>query len=472
MLRKELGIVLCVAAMATASASLFTDAERGKVVQFWSAPGRYTVHLPEKAQTQGPYQVRLSVPASVWLREYNRKRGMNKVPPTTTAAPQNDEQRVWQVWIDGKIEWDRWNARQDALQRNHDYTGQDSKLDDRTLPTSAPDDPGPAPAGLVAFAGAPPAFAQVVQPLVHEVVFPDGTRLAFQDNVKMRKNYAYYRFEHGVASEGTPVKTAPAGYIDKLFAQAGATEAEARVMKAVSLLEGGFDAINTYDTGYVTAGFIQFATLKDGGNSLGDMLKQYKADDPDDFQRDFRAFGIDVTDDAKIACVDPTTGAELSGEAAVQKFIDDPRLIAVFAYDGQKSDAYNAEQIRSAKAQFFPGNDVLKFDANGVTLTGKVGDVVRSEAGLATLMDRKVNTGHIDSTLIPVLRQIAVANGVTRWEDLAPFEYDIVAQLRYRRDFLVATDLSQPSTTTRSKPIAARGGDRSGRRSGGGGGSK
>jgi hypothetical protein len=38
--------------------------------------------------------------------------------------------------------------------------------------------------------------------------------------------------------------------LNRIFAASGLTPVEARVMRAVSLLEGGFDSINTYDTGF------------------------------------------------------------------------------------------------------------------------------------------------------------------------------------------------------------------------------
>ena len=96
---------------------LFTADERKAVIAYWAQPGRYAEKLPPDTDKNGPFQVRLSVPGSVWLREYNRLRGMNKVPPTANARPQNEEQQSWQAWIDAKIEHDRWNAAQIAATR-------------------------------------------------------------------------------------------------------------------------------------------------------------------------------------------------------------------------------------------------------------------------------------------------------------------------------------------------------------------
>lgn len=464
-----MAILLAPVAQVPAHAALFDDHDKSSIKQFWTAPGRYAEMLPPDAGKNGPNQVRLTVAGSVWLREYNNRRGMGKVPPTTSARPQNATQREWQAWIDAKIERDRWNAMQVALAANVRVGVANTKFDDSSLPKSEPADPGPAPAALVDFAGAPPAFAEAVVPMNHQVKFPDGTLVTLTDNRRMRKDYAYYRFEQGVATGGTAVKSMPDSELNRLCKLAGLSDGEMRVMKAVSLLEGGFDAVNTYDTGYVSVGFIQFACLKDGGNSLGDMLKLYKQTDPDDFDRDFHQFGIEVTDDAKIACLDPETGEVLTGCDAAMKIIDDRRLIAVFQYDGMKSDPYRAIQLRSAKEQFFPADDTITIKVNGLTLTGKVSDVFKSEAALATLMDRKVNTGKLDP-LPSMLQQCAIANQVTSFDELAQYEYDLVNALLYRHNYLVDNALSQPISTARSRSLSSRSGDRSGRRGGKSGG--
>jgi hypothetical protein len=458
------------AAQTPAREPLFSDQEKAAVKRFWAEPGRYTESLPTDAAKNGPNQVRLTVAGSVWLREYNKRRGMGKVAPTTTAKPQNAAQRVWQAWIDAKIEHDRWVAMQVARKANSRVGVETSKFDDSTLPKSEPDDPGAAPADLASFAGEPPVFAEAVMPMTHQVKFADGTLISLNDNVRMRKNYAYYRFEKGVATGGTAVKNLPESELNRLCKMAGLAESEMRVMKAVSILEGGFDSVNTYDTGFVSVGFIQFACLQDGGNSLGALLKLFKERDPDDFAKDFRRFGIDVTEDAKIACVDPDSGEELIAGEAAMKMIEDRRLIAVFQYDGLKSDVYRAMQLRAARDQFFPAEDEITINVGGRSMTGKVCDILRSEAALATLMDRKVNTGKLDP-LVSILQQCAAANNATSFEELSHYEYEIVNALLYRHNYLVDNGLTQPVSLERSRSLGSRGGDRTKRGGKTGGGS-
>lgn len=447
---------------------MFSTAERDTIIAFWSRPDRYTVTIPDDAMDKGLWQVRLTVEGSTWLWNYDKARKVS-APPTATAAPANDEQKTWEAWVTARIARDRWLALQDAQRSNQKVLGKLLPAADAATPATEPPDPGVVPAALVALVGDPPPFAKAVVPMLHQVRFDDGA-LNYADNIRVwNQRYPYYRYSQGVASGGTAVKTMPPDRLDHLFKLAGVAPAEAKVMRAVSMLEGGFDSINTYDTGFVSVGFIQFACLKEGAGSLGGMLLDYKNNDAEDFQRDFRSFGIDVTPTGALAVLDVTTGAELTGADAAKRVIEDKRMIAVFQHAGQKSDAYVASQIRSAKTMFYPGNDTVTVAMDGLTLTGKVSDIIHSEAGLATLMDRKVNTGNI-RVLAEAINQVAAEVKPKSLDELAKYEYEIVDRMRYRTNYLADSSLSQPAGNSRGAIDNSRGGGSS--RSGRGGGKK
>jgi hypothetical protein len=96
----------------------------------------------------------------------------------------------------------------------------------------------------------------------------------------------------------------------------------------------------------------------------------------------------------------------------------------------------------------------------------RVGDIIRSEAGIATLMDRKVNTGTLDP-LPFVLALIAGENGLTKASDFLRFERDIITAMRFRKNYLEDTNLSQPGPAAkpnRNYSQASRSGTRSGRK--------
>jgi hypothetical protein len=92
---------------------------------------------------------------------------------------------------------------------------------------------------------------------------------------------------------------------------------------------------------------------------------------------------------------------------------------------------------------------------DGAVLAGKVSDIVKSEAGLATLFDRKVNTGNIN-LFSTVVAQVAGEVHPAALADLAKYEFEIVDRMRYRRDYLSDASLSQPLPNGRPYVPAAR----------------
>jgi hypothetical protein len=458
------------AAAQTPSMNLFTSDERDAVLRYWSDPTRYVSTVPTDAMEKGLWQVRLTTEGSTWLWALNKGK-KNLGPPLPDAPAASDEQKAADAWVTARIARDRWIAWQAAVRNNQRVLGKALPAVDKDTPAVEPPDPGPLPALLAGTVGNPPPFAAAVVPMQHEVRFDDGT-LVYQDNIRTgSQRYAYYRYSQGVISFGTAVKTLPQDKLDHLFHLANISDAEARVMRSVSMLEGGFDSINTYDTGYVSVGFIQFACLKDGAGSLGAMLRDYKTTNPDQFQKDFRDFGIDVTPSGALGVLDLVTGAEVYGPDAAKKIIDDKRLIAVFQHAGQRSEPYVAAQIRAAKDLYYPGDDTFSITIDGQTYTGKVSDVIKSEAGLATLMDRKVNTGTI-ALLTQVATDIAAEVKPKSLAELAKYEWEIVQRMRYRRDYLADASLSQPQASARTGSQTSRGGQPRGGRKGGGKGLK
>ncbi|HLK55704.1 MAG TPA: hypothetical protein VKU00_04030 [Chthonomonadaceae bacterium] len=430
---------------------VFTDAERANLVTYWNQPGRYQVGLPADVARRGPWQVRLTPEGSTWLWNYQMALGVGKLPPNqdpTTVATQSAD---WKAWVQARIAYDRWQAQSvaetaNALQGGNSRGSLASRHRAEPPAASAPPDiktpapPGPIPPGLLALAGNPPVFAAAVTPMEYTVAFEDGETLTYNDHVAVGPNFAYYRSPQGVAVYGKPQRDEE---LDPIFTAAGMTPSEERIMRAVSKLEGSFESINTYDTGFVSIGFIQFITGNDGKQSLIEVLQREKADKPDAFAKDFHRYGIDVSTDGIVTVVDPATGAELTGPAAVRKLIDDKRLIGVFQRAGKHSAAFCLAQVLVAKSHYWPADDPITVTAGGQALACKVSDVVASEAGIATLFDRKVNRGNI-APLAEVVGQVMAAHNLTVLADVLPYEREIIAGVKYRVDFLKDATLSQP----------------------------
>jgi hypothetical protein len=431
---------VCAMAGASGRSSYFSDSEKARIAAFWHTPGRFVISAPPEARTKGPWQIRLTPEGSTWLYNYNKARGLGKVAPGTIAAPRNAEEREWENWINAKIACDRWVAGRAVAEANSRFLGKDMPN-----PAGAPvDDPGATPAGLASLVGEAPAFAAAVAPSQYTTNYPDGSSCTLTDNPQMRARYAYYRFPQGVMAGGSPVKSMSMDQLSSLFEEAGLPSSAQRVMKAVSMLEGGFDSVNTYDTGFVSVGLIQFACLSKGSGSLGAVLMREKNETPEAFAQDFHRYGIDVEPDGSLVALDADTGAVVEGTAAARKIISDKRLISVFQHAGRMSRSFQVAQLRVAKDQYYPSEDTIKVTCAGQAVVGRVCDFVHSEAAMATLMDRKVNTGNINP-LPAVLSQIGTQNGCKSPSDFAYFEKDVLTAIKYRKDYTQNDELSQPS---------------------------
>lgn len=421
----------------------FAEDERAHIVSFWNAQGRYRVGMPLDAPKKGVWQIRLTPAGSLWLWKYQNALGLGKTAPTTDftlTATQNEE---WKQWVQRKVESDRWKAQQTADAANLALLPQAPPA---SPPPSKPipADPGPIPPALLNMVGNPPPFANTITPLQHSITFEDGEVLTYVDNVLVSNpRYAYYRFPQGVVSYGTSLKKISDSELNPIFEQAGFSASELKVAKAVSRLEGGFESVNTYDTGYVSVGFLQFITFDAGKGSLVQVLQQEKSDRPQDFERDFRQYGIDITPEGVLTVIDPGTGAELVGAEAVMKVVDDKRLTAVFQRAGKHSVAFRVAQVKVARLVYWPTNDLVKVTLNGQQTLAKVSELVKSEAGLATLFDRKVNRGNIEP-ITDVVSKIVTKYRLTTLAQLPHYEREIVQGLKYREDFLADKSLAQP----------------------------
>lgn len=421
--------------------TLFSSSARIAVQQYWESQGKYLVQFLKESEKGAPWQSVYSSDASVWLYKYYKARSKGgRIIPTQTPTSSDPRARAWDEWIDSKYEYDRFRADQESFDRNSEWRDTIAMR-----MTTAVKNPGPAPRDLIDLVGEePPAFFEATKPKNYIITF-DDYQVTYRDNVSVRRKYPYYRFNEGVNSPGVAMKRIPREELHSLCTQAGLTHSEAKVLGAVSPLEGGFDSINTYDTGYISAGMLQFASLKDGAGSLGAVMAEFKKFDPAGFEADFQRYGVDVSPDGVLSVVDIYTADEKTGHEANEQVIHDKRLIAVFQRAGLRRP-FRIAQLRVAKSMFYPGDNKVTVTIGGKLVAGRVTDVIKSESGLATLMDRKVNTGSI-SPLNQVLTDTAKKYRVTSIGQLARYEAEIVRRMKYRTDFSKDVSLTQPVLT-------------------------
>ncbi|MFX8809248.1 hypothetical protein ABTM66_19330, partial [Acinetobacter baumannii] len=83
-----------------------------------------------------------------------------------------------------------------------------------------------------------------------------------------------------------------------------------------------------------------------------------------------------------MSVVDIYTAQEKQGHDANIQIIHDKRLVAVLQRAGQRRP-FRIAQLRVARKMFYPAGNEITFKLNGTEVKALVGDVMKSEAGLA-----------------------------------------------------------------------------------------
>jgi Domain of unknown function (DUF4157)/D-alanyl-D-alanine carboxypeptidase len=338
-----------------------------------------------------------------------------------------------------------------------------------------PGDPGALPAELpgltyvvhkASVALGPPPTATWEHKRQYAVTTVDGSSYKYKDHVESPNT----RYDAGVGSSGSVGgKAKIADVFDKAGVPAPDPATVKKVFSILSSLEGKFDAINTYDAGFISAGFIQFISGKAGTGSLVSVLRDMKAKAAAEFDTHFHSVGIDV--DAKgLVVVDPDSGAVLHGEAAVKKVMDDKRLAAAFQAAGAKSSEFQYAQARIAYAQYYMPDKqfsvVLRVKdpsrpKQTVTVSGRYGDVLRSDAGKVASVDRAVQHGTgpgggAAGTFDHACQAVVDRHGLVAVDvaTLAGYEVEIVRKLHNRYNELGDGSLTQPPAAPASNAPA------------------
>lgn len=458
------GVLMVLAGGALSFASGLTDQDAQAAVRYWSEGDRYRIAPAVQFQGQ-PYQPRMTAAGSAWLHRFEQARGRTKTPARVVA-------------LAGRADLDQWvKTRYEA---EWELMAQEAELRNSGVPSFAakPTLANP-PADLIAVVGELPKLVDLRTPLDYEIRFHDAT-YRYTDNVAVPHRYAYYRFEEGVRTGGTAVRRLDPAALRATLNAAGISDSDWRVFSSVSSLEGGFDSVNTYDTGFVSVGFIQFAAHAHGRGAISRMLARFAADSPDAYREDFVRFGVGVQtirderdrEVSELMATDLRTGAVLTGEAAVRQIIQDKRLLAVFQRAGERSELYRIAQLRTAYTDYFPLHDTVQVRQGEEVQAWRVADIIRSEAGRATLMDRKVHTGNFGG-IEAMIQQLVATVGADDPSDLWIFERALIDAIRHRRNYLAEASLSQPLGEQRAwSPRPATDVSRAGNTRGGRGGNR
>lgn len=411
-------------------AGAFTKTEADRLVAYWNQPERMK---SEDLKPTEPYQAVYSPLASAWLYNFYKKRDPNQpLIPTKPVVARTARHKEWDATIDQQFSRDYAWAQSIAAWMNAGLASNSSES-----PVSRP--LGTIPADLRAAAGSPPPFYLVHRPQKITINLESYLGI-FEEGVDVPRKYPFLRSAIGTVSSSTPPNPHE---LNSLATAANLPSNLVKPLLAVASLEGGFDTINTYDTGGISLGIIQFASLMSGRGSLSSLLLTYKNRQPSEFTANFRRYGIDIASDGRLTVIDPRTGFENSGADAVRVVVEDKRLTAVFQRAAKLSRNFRAAQLRLLSESYNPTRLSIPVTLGSMTTAVQINQFIKSEAGIATLMDRLVNRGTIDP-LASVVSNLARANNVTTISGLASLEKQIIEELTYRHDFLAVSTLTQP----------------------------
>lgn len=190
---------------------------------------------------------------------------------------------------------------------------------------------------------------------------------------------------------------------------AGVSASATRVLKAMSVNEGRFEAINSYDGCHISFGILQWtAGLAADEGELAALLAVAKAMDADAFQDCFGRYGLDTAAAAGAS----TGGLILDGAPLRTTAQKDVLRSAAWAYRFWRAGhhasirltefQHAARRIERARRQPFAGRHVS--------------DWLTSEYGVALILDEHVNRpGHVPGTLQAAVNQVAAGADPAAW---------------------------------------------------------
>jgi hypothetical protein len=265
------------------------------------------------------------------------------------------------------------------------------------------------------------------------VVSGPDFRVELEDHVVAPMLYEGFLRSKGVRHYGPRIREISLDDWISLTERAGLGRKEAQVLRLVSELEGGFESLNTYDTGGVSVGLIQFASLLKGTGSLAELLLDFKSRDPKQFEEYFGRYGIGAEAELGMLAQDDY-GAWVHGPAAVELIADDPVRAAVFIRAGRLSEAFRMAQMRLAIRMYYPAERIVRLSIGGKDVFCQIGSIVKSEAGLANLMEAFVHKGSF-RRFVDAVNRVVERRGVKKIESLGMYEHEILDMCIHRRDF-------------------------------------
>ena len=256
-----------------------------------------------------------------------------------------------------------------------------------------------------------------------DAINPDGTK--FATLTRSRQGL----FNYGATSIGQFVR-------DNRDRFANIAPSLLRVMEAVSENEGKLEAINTWDSAFLSFGVFQWTAGT--GNATGELpalIDRLKQTDAAVFDEYFGQFGLDVSGVRTPAGVPAYGFFTLNGTVINTAALKDERL-RTFEWAYRFWQAGSDDTVRQVQTEHAISRIDLFYREPRKKIGDRfVGDYVTSEFGVALLLDQHVNRpGHVPGTLAKAVETLVGelgADNPEQWTDAEEQRLlDIYLQLR------------------------------------------
>lgn len=212
--------------------------------------------------------------------------------------------------------------------------------------------------------------------------------------------------------------------------QLGLSRSEINVMRSVAENEGNFDAINTYDSNYLSMGIFQWTLGMSGDTGeLPALLKKIKEEQSDLFMQYLGQFGIDVSSGTNTTYGYITLNGKLvNSPGSKRQFRDAPWAFRFWAM-GQ-NPALQAVELKHAVGRLKNFYWKQSYSVNGFTLS----QIITSEYGVALILDNHVNRpGYVKRCIQKAMQKVGL-NDPTNWTT-ADEEKVLNAYLKIRQTY-------------------------------------
>jgi hypothetical protein len=197
--------------------------------------------------------------------------------------------------------------------------------------------------------------------------------------------------------------------------------------------EGCFDAINSYDKGIFSFGFVQFSGGM--GGSLNDFMLLLKIKYPLTFANCFEKYGIEVseaTPRAVVSVLNTEENTALIGDAAWMYIMQNKQLSCAFVAAGSDMNVVSTQIEYIMYAYMNPAlNSLVDLEIGGNSYQGvPLHSIINSEMGVAAMMDLTIVMWIRKMTEIfkKAIEEVANEFGFTALEDIKGIDERAVIQ--------------------------------------------